>query len=97
MKSRRDDDNLVGGPAYAQPAAEEMGTEGRDRLSAEQGGEEPGLREMGYAMVDLIVEYMNGLEGRRVYGPLTPLGLDDTLLTFTSSRLRPTLTSSVMS
>ena len=35
------------------------------------------MREMGYAMVDLIVEYLNGLEGRRVYGPLSPAGMDD--------------------
>ena len=26
--------------------------------------------------MDLIVEYMQGLEGRRVYGPLSPAGID---------------------
>jgi len=38
---------------------------------------EGGLREMGYAMVDLAVEYLQGLEGRRVYGPLSPVGMDE--------------------
>ncbi len=35
------------------------------------------FRRMGYAFVDLMVEYLNGLEGRRVYGPVSPAGLDD--------------------
>jgi aromatic-L-amino-acid decarboxylase len=32
---------------------------------------------MGYTFVDLMVEYLQGLEGRRVYGPVSPTGLDD--------------------
>ena len=39
--------------------------------------DESRLREMGYAFVDLMVEYLAGLEGRRVYGPVSPEGLDD--------------------
>ncbi len=35
------------------------------------------FRHLGYAFVDLIAEYMQGLEGRRVYGPVSPAGLDD--------------------
>jgi glutamate/tyrosine decarboxylase-like PLP-dependent enzyme len=39
--------------------------------------DETSLRQMGYACVDLLVEYLQGLEGRRVYGPVSPAGLDD--------------------
>ncbi len=35
------------------------------------------FRHLGYSIVDLISEYMQGLEGRRVYGPVSPAGLDD--------------------
>lgn len=35
------------------------------------------LRRMGYAFVDLAMDYFKGLEGRRVYGPVSPMGLDD--------------------
>jgi aromatic-L-amino-acid decarboxylase len=35
------------------------------------------LREAGYAFVDLALDYFKGLEGRRVYGPVSPMGLDD--------------------
>jgi glutamate/tyrosine decarboxylase-like PLP-dependent enzyme len=35
------------------------------------------LRETGYAFVDLVLDYFKGLEGRRVYGPVSPMGLDD--------------------
>ena len=35
------------------------------------------FREMGYAFVDLMAEYLDGLEGRRVYGPVSPAGMDD--------------------
>jgi glutamate/tyrosine decarboxylase-like PLP-dependent enzyme len=35
------------------------------------------LRQTGYAFVDLILDYFKGLEGRRVYGPVSPMGLDD--------------------
>ncbi len=39
--------------------------------------QEEEFRRMGYAFIDLMVEYMHGLEGRRVYGPVSPAGLDD--------------------
>jgi aromatic-L-amino-acid decarboxylase len=35
------------------------------------------LRQTGYAFVDLVLDYFKGLEGRRVYGPVSPMGLDD--------------------
>ena len=35
------------------------------------------FRRVGYAFVDLMAEYLQGLEGRRVYGPVSPAGLDD--------------------
>ncbi len=35
------------------------------------------LRQTGYAFVDLVLDYFTGLEGRRVYGPVSPMGLDD--------------------
>ncbi|MCP4143938.1 MAG: aminotransferase class I/II-fold pyridoxal phosphate-dependent enzyme [bacterium] len=38
--------------------------------------EDEAFREIGYAFVDLMAEYMKGLEGRRVYGPVSPAGLD---------------------
>jgi aromatic-L-amino-acid/L-tryptophan decarboxylase len=40
-------------------------------------GDEEEFRRQGYAFVDLMCEYMQGLEGRRVYGPVSPAGLDD--------------------
>ncbi|PID80626.1 hypothetical protein CSA17_03805 [bacterium DOLJORAL78_65_58] len=43
----------------------------------EHGMDEAVVREMGYQFVDMIVEYWKGLEGRRVYGPLSPVGLDE--------------------
>ncbi len=78
MKAHGDDNKANPGPAFAAPSAGETGGELPERPGPETPPEETGLREMGYAMVDLIVEYMSGLESRRVYGPLTPLGLDDT-------------------
>ncbi len=39
--------------------------------------EESSVRELGYAFVDLIAEYLQGLEGRRVYGPMSPAGMDE--------------------
>jgi glutamate/tyrosine decarboxylase-like PLP-dependent enzyme len=39
--------------------------------------EDESLRLMGYAFVDLVCEYLKGLEGRRVYGPVSPAGMDD--------------------
>jgi glutamate/tyrosine decarboxylase-like PLP-dependent enzyme len=72
------DENKTNPVRPAKPqAADDAAPELRDRAPAEFGTDEPGLREMGYAMVDLIVEYMNGLESRRVYGPLSPAGMDD--------------------
>ncbi len=53
---------------------------GGDELQEPQGDfslNETRMREMGYAMVDLGVEYLKGLEGRRVYGPVSPTGLDE--------------------
>lgn len=38
--------------------------------------DEDEFRRMGYAFIDLMVEYLHGLEGRRVYGPVSPAGLD---------------------
>ncbi|MBD3222923.1 aminotransferase class I/II-fold pyridoxal phosphate-dependent enzyme [bacterium] len=35
------------------------------------------MRQTGYAFVDLVLDYFKGLEGRRVYGPVSPMGLDD--------------------
>lgn len=35
------------------------------------------LRQTGYQFVDLVLDYFEGLEGRRVYGPVSPMGLDD--------------------
>jgi aromatic-L-amino-acid decarboxylase len=63
---------------YAAGTPEDLSADKRERPPAESQADDVGLREMGYAMVDLVVEYLQGLEGRRVYGPLTPAGLDDT-------------------
>ena len=78
MSPLRDDDSKLAGRIFPQNPVDDAGG-GRHRApGADAAPDEMGLREMGYAMVDLVVEYLNGLEGRRVYGPLTPLGLDDT-------------------
>jgi aromatic-L-amino-acid decarboxylase len=58
-------------------SSEETGQDGRDGKRPEPPADEHGLREMGYAFVDLVVEYLKGLEGRRVYGPVSPAGMDD--------------------
>ncbi len=63
--------------AYAAGKPEDLAPEKPGR-AGDGASDDVGLREMGYAMVDLVVEYLQGLEGRRVYGPLTPAGLDDT-------------------
>jgi glutamate/tyrosine decarboxylase-like PLP-dependent enzyme len=57
--------------------ADEGQSETREGFGGEHSLEEGNIREMGYAFVDLIVEYLQGLEGRRVYGPLSPVGLDE--------------------
>lgn len=62
---------------YAAGKPEDLGSDKPGR-AGDSAPDDVGLREMGYAMVDLVVEYLQGLEGRRVYGPLTPAGLDDT-------------------
>ncbi len=49
----------------------------REAQPGEHALDEGSMRDMGYAMVDLVVEYLKGLEGRRVYGPLSPAGLDE--------------------
>jgi len=76
--SGRVEDNPRPPRSYAGGTPEDLAADKRDRPSAESQADDVGLREMGYAMVDLVVEYLQGLEGRRVYGPLTPAGLDDT-------------------
>jgi len=62
---------------FAGVPPDETTTDAFERAALEQPTDEVGLREMGYAMVDLVVEYLKGLEGRRVYGPLSPAGLDE--------------------
>lgn len=75
MTGRADDHQRPPRP-FAAPKPEDPAVDKRER--AGEVTDDVGLREMGYAMVDLAVEYLQGLEGRRVYGPLTPAGLDDT-------------------
>lgn len=67
---------LRGRPASALPP-EEPALDPREGPPPEVELDEAALREMGYAWVDLVVEYLQGLEGRRVYGPVSPVGLDD--------------------
>ena len=70
--------DTVGQPrSFAPPPVDETAAETFERAAADPLADEVGLREMGYAMVDLVVEYLRGLEGRRVYGPLSPAGLDE--------------------
>ena len=73
----RADDHPRPPRAFAAGKPEDLAPEKPGR-AADAAADDVGLREMGYAMVDLVVEYLQGLEGRRVYGPLTPAGLDDT-------------------
>lgn len=77
MSAKRDEDKRNPLRIYGGPAAEDHLPDPRERTGGETAPDDPGLREMGYAMVDLIVEYLNGLESRRVYGPLSPAGMDD--------------------
>ena len=70
--------DTVGQPrSFAPPPVDETAAETFERAAADPLADEVGLREMGSAMVDLVVEYLRGLEGRRVYGPLSPAGLDE--------------------
>ncbi len=62
---------------FSPSPVDEPATESREKPGGEFSLEETGMREMGYAMVDLVVEYLKGLESRRVYGPLSPAGMDD--------------------
>ncbi len=51
-----------------------------DERDARRDGQEfdaDAFRDLGYAFVDLMAEYLEGLEGRRVYGPVSPAGMDD--------------------
>ena len=77
MSSSREFDNKTQGRPYPAAGAEEAAHDGRERGAWDESLEESSMREMGYAFVDLIVEYLRGLEGRRVYGPLSPAGLDE--------------------
>jgi len=77
VSTKWDEEKSNPGRPFPVSPGEEAPAEFREKSTAEFGPEEPGLREMGYAMVDLIVEYLKGLEGRRVYGPLSPGGMDD--------------------
>ena len=63
------------GPGVFGPAAKD--DPAGDQSAGEHSLSEGRMREMGYAMVDLAVEYLKGLEGRRVYGPVSPAGLDE--------------------
>ncbi len=66
------------GTAATQGAAsDEVAMEARDGKRPDAYLNEESLREMGYAYVDLVIEYLKGLEGRRVYGPVSPAGMDD--------------------
>ncbi|NCQ35959.1 hypothetical protein GW813_12995, partial [bacterium] len=70
MQSGRDKDRPLTGAVS--PGTDET-VEPQGDFSLNEGQ----LREMGYQMVDLAVEYLKGLEGRRVYGPVSPVGLDE--------------------
>ncbi len=73
-------DAALGGRKNEKPLAGGQGSATNDEFMEPQGEfslNEGRLREMGYAMVDLVVEYLQGLEGRRVYGPVSPVGLDE--------------------
>ncbi len=70
MQTGRDKDQPLAGSQAA--AGDEI-----QEPQGEHSLNEVRLREMGYRMVDLAVEYLKGLEGRRVYGPVSPAGLDE--------------------
>ena len=67
---RPDPWNLEGDTGRSDPAA-------ADTPRADSGDRIEELRRTGYAFVDLILDYFKGVEGRRVYGPVSPMGLDD--------------------
>ncbi|MBU2500717.1 hypothetical protein KJ682_05250 [bacterium] len=72
MKPIRDHEPGEGARAWPAPPADEA-----PEPAGEHSLNEARMKEMGYAMVDLAVEYLKGLEGRRVYGPVSPAGLDE--------------------
>jgi aromatic-L-amino-acid/L-tryptophan decarboxylase len=76
--SSRNDEKIRSGRSFSAPSADDPLGEGRDDgPGLDYSVEENSVREMGYAFVDLIAEYLQGLEGRRVYGPMSPAGMDD--------------------
>jgi len=80
LSSIRDNDQDLPGSAHRINTPDDAARDSKDsaeRSIGEHAIEEQNLREMGYGFVDLIIEYFKGLEGRRVYGPMTPSGLDE--------------------
>ncbi len=77
MQSGRKNDPVNPKGFRAGSAPEEAQDDSLVKASGEHGLDENMVREMGYQFVDMIVEYWKGLEGRRVYGPLSPVGLDE--------------------
>ncbi len=77
MKSGRKIDDPKTMPGYRGPSADDLPPDPLERPATEHSMDENVVREMGYEFVDLIVEYWKGLEGRRVYGPMSPVGLDE--------------------
>jgi glutamate/tyrosine decarboxylase-like PLP-dependent enzyme len=63
--------------AAAGPRPEADPRQGLDPAGDDAFPHDEAFRRMGYMFVDLVVEYLKGLEGRRVYGPVSPAGLDD--------------------
>ncbi|HPF71408.1 MAG TPA: pyridoxal-dependent decarboxylase, partial [Candidatus Krumholzibacteria bacterium] len=76
-KPRPDKDPVRPARAFGPGQPDDAAAAPVERPSADLGLDETAMRDMGYAMVDLVVEYLKGLEGRRVYGPLSPAGLDE--------------------
>jgi len=75
---QRDSKRWLGGMALPPRTGREDGSrETPAGLRGDQSSPEQELRDIGYAFVDLMVEYLKGLEGRRVYGPVSPAGMDD--------------------
>ena len=76
-KSRPDKDSGRAPRTFAAAPPDEPAVAPVERPAPDLALDEVSMRDMGYAMVDLVVEYLKGLEGRRVYGPLSPAGLDE--------------------
>ena len=77
MSPGRNIDDPKNMPGYRAGVSDDSMPDPLERPATEHSLDEAVVREMGYEFVDLIVEYWKGLEGRRVYGPLTPVGLDE--------------------